>query len=836
MVIVLSMFALPTFATDSSTGVATEEEAMPADTAYSYEYDKSGDKPYLYGSTAGVGLFYYPDPSDKESGMEGHAMAVVFNLTDETGVNNAIAYCGDVLVDPEPGSGYRRLNLEDHYSPAIAAKIRAIVNHSFPKVDVSAIEEATGLTGLTKSEVITAAQVAIWKTVEGDKLDLTTGGMMGPYAAYFDGFEGGAIGESVNEPDGQDFPIGSGAELNRLGLRIKTVCDMFLALPGEAPTKIAVTDSSLKNIRGEWLMGSDGTVTQKVYATVDAGIQANDTLYIYADNGKQVLKQPVNARGEYWFEFDPVPSSEIQGVDICIAGVQRGNDVYVYKVPNAEDSQTMVGYENNEVAQPKMRRMAMRTITADAGTEVENPDRIVNITKLEEGTNRPLANVQFEIYYAGGMNDYLNGRLKIADQAVGAAPTAEQIAAIKATDPIVTLTTDANGFASYNFTENGQPDALYMVVEKYHPLVTEPVTPFFLPMPFPSNTSEVDYVVDISPKNVIHQDGVAIDKYIEAIDTMEATYHVDQTHTWIIESTVPYGMATAQIFEIKDALDSRLTWVGNLRVEAVKAGEEGAAETVTALTLDEDYRLILETDTEGKVTAFKVTLTPGGMAKAAGNDKLRVYFDTKINTTAVADDKITNQAFVDYTNNVGQVFFDQSEEPKVYTGALKLNKVDAADKAPLANASFKIARIATPAETGAGTYETVGNLNLVYVDFYTALDMSGDKVFEVTTDENGVAYFAGLAYGDYYLVETKAPNGYNKLADPIAVTIKADSSLDDDAATETVEGYSVTVANNTGALLPSTGGFGTTLIYTLGAILALGAMILLVTKRRMGEA
>ena len=37
----------------------------------------------------------------------------------------------------------------------------------------------------------------------------------------------------------------------------------------------------------------------------------------------------------------------------------------------------------------------------------------------------------------------------------------------------------------------------------------------------------------------------------------------------------------------------------------------------------------------------------------------------------------------------------------------------------------------------------------------------------------------------------------------------------------------------TGAQLPETGGIGTTIFYVLGSILALGAGIVLITKRRM---
>ena len=51
--------------------------------------------------------------------------------------------------------------------------------------------------------------------------------------------------------------------------------------------------------------------------------------------------------------------------------------------------------------------------------------------------------------------------------------------------------------------------------------------------------------------------------------------------------------------------------------------------------------------------------------------------------------------------------------------------------------------------------------------------------------------------------------------------------------TETALSVTAEVANNTGALLPSTGGVGTTIFYVLGSILVIGAVVLLVTKKRM---
>ena len=74
------------------------------------------------------------------------------------------------------------------------------------------------------------------------------------------------------------------------------------------------------------------------------------------------------------------------------------------------------------------------------------------------------------------------------------------------------------------------------------------------------------------------------------------------------------------------------------------------------------------------------------------------------------------------------------------------------------------------------------------------------------------------------LPETKAPDGYNKLDDPIPVKV--------DGANATL----ITVANHSGTELPSTGGVGTTMFYIFGGILVLAAVVLLVTKKRMAVA
>ena len=95
----------------------------------------------------------------------------------------------------------------------------------------------------------------------------------------------------------------------------------------------------------------------------------------------------------------------------------------------------------------------------------------------------------------------------------------------------------------------------------------------------------------------------------------------------------------------------------------------------------------------------------------------------------------------------------------------------------------------------------------------------------------------GLDHGTYYLVETKAPNGYNLLTEAVEVNVVATHKEVTAESAETIftvnEKSEITVENKAGIVLPETGGMGTTMIYILGAVMVLGAGVLLVTKRRM---
>ena len=215
--------------------------------------------------------------------------------------------------------------------------------------------------------------------------------------------------------------------------------------------------------------------------------------------------------------------------------------------------------------------------------------------------------------------------------------------------------------------------------------------------------------------------------------------------------------------------------------------------------------------------------------------KIEVTYTATLNEKAIAVIS-TNKAELTYSNDptdeskTGKI---PSEDVKVYTSKIAIEKVEkladgsTATPKKLEGAKFVLYKKA-PTETDPNAIQyykkwadTDTTKAVTWVDSIT-------KATEVTTDDNGKASFDGLANGTYYLVETKAPAGYNQLTEAKEVTVNG-------GTTETALTVTERVENQAGTLLPSTGGMGTTVFYVLGAVLVVGAGVLLVTKKRMSQ-
>ena len=158
---------------------------------------------------------------------------------------------------------------------------------------------------------------------------------------------------------------------------------------------------------------------------------------------------------------------------------------------------------------------------------------------------------------------------------------------------------------------------------------------------------------------------------------------------------------------------------------------------------------------------------------------------------------------------------------------------------------------ASPGEEGynADKYESTTPEYVRVTTVTTSTEATGNpKKIVGEVNAEGYVIFTGLNAGTYTLTETKTPAGYNTIA-PITFTISATqsgssnveggtitwSSNKDEIKLDAANGvFDATIVNEAGVELPSTGGMGTTLFYVLGGVLVVGAVVLLITKKRMG--
>ena len=228
------------------------------------------------------------------------------------------------------------------------------------------------------------------------------------------------------------------------------------------------------------------------------------------------------------------------------------------------------------------------------------------------------------------------------------------------------------------------------------------------------------------------------------------------------------------------------------------------------------------------------------------------YTATLNQNAVVGTDGNLNTVYLEYSNkpdqsgagDTGNTGTTPEDKVIVFTYELDTTKVDGQTGEKLAGAEFKL-------HNADNKWVIVDSNGKV-----TGWSDTEDGGSTLTSDANGLFKVIGLDDGTYYLKETKAPTGYNTLSSEITVVITATTTngqnwTDGQASSAltnlavTADGTAgtgdistgiagITVANNKGSTLPETGGIGTPIFYVLGAVLVVGAGVVLVTKKRMG--
>lgn len=324
---------------------------------------------------------------------------------------------------------------------------------------------------------------------------------------------------------------------------------------------------------------------------------------------------------------------------------------------------------------------------------------------------------------------------------------------------------------------------------------------------------------DVTSDNLLDADGKA------------AVAKVGSTVSYELESAAPDLTGyTDYTFTFKDQLTGGLDYVtGSFKL---KVGD-GEAATISP-TMGAD----------GK--SFTYTIPFNTLKTYTKGDKILLTYDAKVNSSALTYDFENNTAKLEYSKSPYTTDTNETPEKKTYVIDLNLDVDKVAESASgekLTGAKFKLRKSATE------YYKWDATNGVTWVAEANA------DVFE-TSNGALTQQVRGLDNGTYYLVETEAPTGYNLLKDPIEVVINVNKKDDAVTITATADGENAavtngsidltkaqannkqpvataTIINQSGAELPSTGGIGTTIFYVIGAILLLGAGILLVTRRRM---
>lgn len=314
-------------------------------------------------------------------------------------------------------------------------------------------------------------------------------------------------------------------------------------------------------------------------------------------------------------------------------------------------------------------------------------------------------------------------------------------------------------------------------------------------------------------------------------------------------TTVPIVSGyTHYTYEIHDVMSAGLT-------SNVKDNADVTIKVNDKTVLDKTYYTV-KVD-EANANEFTVTvdvLKAIKDGKMAEENKLYTYYTGILNENAKVynDGKQDNKAYLVYSNNPhNETSKTQTPEKVVYDWTFKMgvNKVDGADASKLSGAKFVLSKNGSCAlgaidDNGNPANKTdliklIDNGNGSYT--VAPADYTGSVVYVMTAGEITIKGLDDAT--EYYLYETKAPAGYNRLTDAVKFEITATYNATGDECTNVTatvndveqSSVSVNVENNRGSTLPSTGGIGTTIFYVIGGGLMAVAAVLLVTKKRMNN-
>lgn len=287
------------------------------------------------------------------------------------------------------------------------------------------------------------------------------------------------------------------------------------------------------------------------------------------------------------------------------------------------------------------------------------------------------------------------------------------------------------------------------------------------------------------------------------------TVNIGDTFTFQTEITVEQG---AKNYVLYDEMDAGLELVELFgKIVTINNEDNDVPEA-------EEYTVV-RNNSNGK-DGFTLTFTDSYIQKQRVGSKITIMYHAKVKEDAPMDTAMINDTYLKY----GAKQETAHSETKTYTFKIPVFKYTGTNT-PLSGAKFKLYTNENCADNTEVKLKKVDDNNYRYSE-------SEGVLLESPT--SGIFNINGLQAGTYYLKEVEAPVGYNKLNEPIKITVQLDGAKNKhmfvDNNTKNID--QVNVENKSGSLLPSTGGMGITVFYIAGALLVLISGVVLIAKKR----
>lgn len=338
--------------------------------------------------------------------------------------------------------------------------------------------------------------------------------------------------------------------------------------------------------------------------------------------------------------------------------------------------------------------------------------------------------------------------------------------------------------------------------------------------------------VTIKEKNGVpeNEKEVQEDSKVDANDPTkgwDSTNDADIGQTVNFQSTIT-AQAGAENYVFHDKMSVGLTYVSVTGITL-----QGEKDTTATTVATSNYTVKTGTDLTDGCT-FEVVFTQAFCDTLKANDKIVISYTATVNENAVVGlDGNKNESWLDYGDETNTKSTPKSEtitytwdvDVLKYANGNESNVLEGVKFVLLNSDKSKVATVSNGKLTGWVDVPTAGTDGKITWPANTVL----------TTGEDGKISVDGLDADTYYLREIEALPGFNVLSGDEEFTIegaKEDAENDNKLKYETLV---VKINNQSGTELPSTGGIGTTIFYVVGAILVVGAGVLLVTRKRMSN-